>query len=188
VRHRGYFELVRAAGRRVVGIDQSAGMLAQAHARGIATRLERVGLQELAVDAEFDAAMTIDAMENVPPEDWPVVLANLHRAVRPGAHIYLTVEETDDGAIDTAFEATRAQGLPAVRGEIIEGDTAGYHYYPGREQVLRWLTPRAWTLWPRRTTRRTDGVTATCSCKVARSVQPPGFLTRAETDARVFGS
>jgi SAM-dependent methyltransferase len=79
----GYFELVREAGRRVVGIDQSAGMLAQARARGIATRLEPVGLQELAFDAEFDAAMTIDAMENVPPEDWPVVLANLHRALRP---------------------------------------------------------------------------------------------------------
>jgi hypothetical protein len=23
---------------------------------------------------------------------------------------------------------------------VIEGDTAGYHYYPGRDQALRWLT------------------------------------------------
>jgi hypothetical protein len=30
-------------------------------------------------------------MENVPPEQWPLVLANLHRAVRPGGVMYLTV-------------------------------------------------------------------------------------------------
>jgi hypothetical protein len=83
--------------------------------------------------------MTIDAMENVPPEDWPIVLANLHRAVRHGAHLYLTVEEIDDADIDAALVDSTSRGLPALRGEVIEGDTAGYHYYPGRDQVLRWL-------------------------------------------------
>ena len=164
-----YFELVRASGRQVVGIDQSAGMLAQARAKGIATRLEHVGLQELAFDAEFDGAMTIDAMENIPPEDWPVVLANLHRAVRPGGHLYLTVEVVDDGEIDAAFADSTAKGLPAVRGEIIEGDTAGYHYYPRPEQVLRGWTPRAWTSSARASTRRTAGAIATCCCAVAGS-------------------
>jgi SAM-dependent methyltransferase len=134
-----YFDLVRAAGRSVVGIDQSAGMLIQALARGIAVRVDQVGLQELAIDGEFDGAMTIDAMENVPPEDWPLVLANLHRAVRPGAHLYLTVEEIDEAEIDAAFVDSQARGLPALRGEVMEGDTAGYHFYPAREQVLRWL-------------------------------------------------
>ena len=134
-----YFELVRESRREVVGVDGSAGMLGQARARGIATRLEHVGLQDLAFDAEFDGSMTIDAMENVPPEDWPLVLANLHRAVRPGAHLYLTVEEIDQSDIDAAFDDSRAKGLPAVHGEVIEGDTAGYHYYPGREQVLAWV-------------------------------------------------
>lgn len=134
-----YFEQVAAAGRGVVGIDQSAGMLARARARGIATRVEHVGMQELAFDAEFDGSMTIDAMENVPPEDWPMVLANLHRAVRPGGHLYLTVETQGDEAIDAAFADNTAKRLPVVRGEMIEGDSAGYHYYPGREQVLRWL-------------------------------------------------
>jgi ubiquinone/menaquinone biosynthesis C-methylase UbiE len=134
-----YFELVRASGRRVVGIDQSAGMLAQARSKGITTRLEQVGLQELAFEAEFDGAMTIDAMENVPPEDWPLVLANLHRAVQPGGHLYLTVEEIGDADIDAAVADNEAQGIPAVRGEVVEGDVAGYHYYPGREQVMRWL-------------------------------------------------
>ena len=134
-----YFGTVAAAGRQVVGIDQSAGMLAQARARGIATRLEHVGLQDLAFDAEFDGAMTIDAMENVPPEEWPVVLANLHRSVRPDGYLYLTVEEVDETEIDAAEVVARDRGWPAVRGEVIEGDTAGYHYYPGRERVLAWL-------------------------------------------------
>ena len=135
-----YFDQVVAAGRQIVGVDQSAGMLARAQARGIATRLEHLGLQEIAFDAEFDGSMTVDAMENVPPEEWPIVLANLHRAVRPGGHLYLTVETQDDEAIDGAFADNKAKGLPAVRGEIVEGDTAGYHYYPGRDQVVRWLT------------------------------------------------
>jgi SAM-dependent methyltransferase len=134
-----YFPLVRASGREVVGMDQSAGMLAQARAKGLATRLEQKGLQELDVAAGFDGAMTIDAMENIPPEDWPVVLANLHRAVRPGGHLYLTIEEGDESEIEAAFRAMAAEGLPAVRGEIVAGDTAGYHYYPSREQVAAWL-------------------------------------------------
>jgi SAM-dependent methyltransferase len=134
-----YFALVRASGREVVGIDQSAGMLAQARAKGLATALEQVGLQELAFEAAFDGAMTIDAMEYVPPEEWPIVLANLHRAIRPGGHLYLTVEEVDDGDIDAGLADAERLGWPAVRGEIIEGDTAGYHYYPGRTQVMTWF-------------------------------------------------
>jgi SAM-dependent methyltransferase len=70
-----YFAQVRAAGFRVVGIDQSAGMLAEARARGLAERLDQVGLQELAFERAFDAVFTIDAMEIVPPEDWPTVLS-----------------------------------------------------------------------------------------------------------------
>jgi SAM-dependent methyltransferase len=135
-----YFGMVHEAGRRVVGIDQSTGMLAKARAKGLATRLERLGLQEMSFVDAFDGSITVDAMENVPPEDWPVVLSNLHRAVRPGGHLYFTVEEVDDAAeIDEAFAELSGRGLPAVRGEVIEGDVAGYHYYPGREQVERWL-------------------------------------------------
>jgi ubiquinone/menaquinone biosynthesis C-methylase UbiE len=134
-----YFAAVAAAGRRVVGIDQSAGMLAEAAAKGIAESLVHVGLQELAFDHEFDASMTIDAMENVCPEDWPAVLANLRRAVRPGGHLYLTVEEVQGDIVDAAYAELVARGLPAVRGEVVEGGVAGYHYYPGRDRVLAWV-------------------------------------------------
>ena len=62
-----YFSMVAAAGHRVVGTDQSAGMLAQARARGIAIALDRVGLQELRYLGEFNVVLCIDAMENIPP-------------------------------------------------------------------------------------------------------------------------
>lgn len=134
-----YFPLISAAGHRVAGIDQSAGMLEQARARGIAVRLERMSLRDLSYEREFDAALTIDAMENVPREEWPIVLSNLHRAVRSGGLLYMTVEEIDEPEIDAAFESLARAGEPAVRGEVIEGDVAGYHYYPGRAQVLEWF-------------------------------------------------
>jgi ubiquinone/menaquinone biosynthesis C-methylase UbiE len=134
-----YFPLVAAAGLRVAGVDQSAGMLAQARARGIAYSLEQNTLQDLSYAGEFDAVMTVDAMENVPPEDWPVVVANLRRAARPGGFLYMTVEEVSPAHIEQAFQSLSARGLPAVPGEIIEGDVAGYHYYPGRERVIGWF-------------------------------------------------
>jgi SAM-dependent methyltransferase len=134
-----YFPMVAAAGHQVAGVDQSAGMLAQARARGIAFQLEQVALQDLSYAREFDGVITVDAMENIPPEDWPLVLANLHRAVRPGGVMYLTVEEVEQAEIDQAFQSLSARGLPAVRGEIVEGDVAGYHYYPGREQAVEWF-------------------------------------------------
>jgi SAM-dependent methyltransferase len=133
-----YFSMVAAAGHRVVGIDQSAGMLTQARARGIAIALDQVRLQELGNVSEFDAVMTIDAMENIPPEDWPLVLRNLHRAMRPGAFLYLTVEEVAESVIEEASAVLTRRGLPAVRGEVVDGDVAGYHYYPGRDRVAGW--------------------------------------------------
>jgi cyclopropane fatty-acyl-phospholipid synthase-like methyltransferase len=128
--------MVTEAGRRVVGTDQSTGMLARARARFPEVPLEKIGLQELAFDGEFDAVMCIDAMENIPPEDWPAVLANLRRALRGGGHLYLTVEEVDDQELDAVFAEATAQGLPVVRGEE---SREGYHYYPSRDQVAAWL-------------------------------------------------
>ncbi len=134
-----YFAMLAAAGHRVAGADQSAGMLARARARGIAFSLQRTSLQDLSYAARFDAVLTIEAMQHIPPEDWPGVLANLGRAVRPGGLMYLTVEELDLAEIEQAFESLSARRLPAVRGEVIEGDVAGYHYYPGREQAVEWF-------------------------------------------------
>jgi len=134
-----YFAMLAAAGHRVAGADQSAGMLARARARGIAFSLERTSLQDLSHAGRFDAVLTIEAMQHIPPEDWPGVLANLRRAARPGGLVYLTVQGLHQHHIQRAFESRRARGLPAVRGELAGEDTPGYHYFPGRDQAAGWF-------------------------------------------------
>ena len=134
-----YAGMILDAGRRFVGTDQSAGMLARARSKHPDVRFEPLGLQELSFDGRFDAAMCLDAMEHVPPEEWPLVIGNLARALRPGGHLYVTVEEIDGGRLVPAFEEATAAGLPVVYGEVIIGDTGGYHFYPDREQVSAWV-------------------------------------------------
>jgi SAM-dependent methyltransferase len=133
-----YLGLVLAEGRVATGIDQSAGMLAQAVAKYPGADLRRVALQDLDFDAEFDAALCVDAMENVPPEEWPDVLAGLCRALRPGGELYLTVEMTDEQALEDAFATATELGLPAVFGEDTRRDS-GYHFYPRLDRVRAWL-------------------------------------------------
>jgi SAM-dependent methyltransferase len=113
-------------------------MLATARAKHPGVRLEVGGLQELAFEDAFDAAICVDAMEYVFPEDWPLVLANLRRAVRPGGLIYLTVEKISPAEIATVFEEARADGLPVVHGENIRRG-GGYHFYPAPHHVSGWL-------------------------------------------------
>ena len=134
-----YFPLIEAAGHRAIGIDQSQGMLAQAGRRGIAVELAHTSLQELAYTALFDAVLTVDAMENVAPEDWPLVLRNLHQALKADGVLYMTVEDIAAADISAAFAALRERGAPAVHGEVVEGDVAGYHYYPGRDRATQWF-------------------------------------------------
>ncbi|MGI9145999.1 MAG: class I SAM-dependent methyltransferase [Chloroflexota bacterium] len=85
-------------------------MLDPARARGLAASLERMSLQDISYRHEFDAVLTIDAVQNVPREDWPLVLSNLHRAIRPGGYLYMSVEGADESAVDEAFRRTVAQG------------------------------------------------------------------------------
>ena len=136
-----YFELVVAQGRRVVGADQSAGMVEQARARGLADSVEQTGLQELADVEAFDGVLCVDAMEHVPPEDWPGVVRNLSRACRDGGLVYMSLEVLPDqqAHLDQALAGALAQGMPAVRGEDVGEDTGGYHFYPADEQIRGWL-------------------------------------------------
>jgi cyclopropane fatty-acyl-phospholipid synthase-like methyltransferase len=113
--------------------------LEQARRRGIAVELTNASLQELVYNTMFDAVLTVDAMDNVAPEAWPLVVTNLHRALKRGGLLFMTVENIAESDIATAFTLLRESDAPAVEGEIIEGDLSGYHYYPGREQVQAWF-------------------------------------------------
>jgi hypothetical protein len=133
-------------------------MLARAKARFPAVPLERVGLQELAFDAEFDAVMCIDAMANIPPEDWPTVVGNLRRALRPGGHLYLTVEQVGDEELERVFAEATAR---ACRWSGASWPARATTTTP---RVTRWAPGwrrPGWRWWPR-TTATT--ATATCTC------------------------
>ena len=82
--------------------------------------------------------MCVDAMEYVPPEEWPLVLQRLLDAVRPGGSVYLTVECTDEQRLATAYAEARKRGLPVVPGEDA-GRDGGYHHYPDLGRVSDWL-------------------------------------------------
>ena len=134
-----YFSMILDAGCRVVGVDQSSGMLGVARAKHADVPTEKIGLQELGFVAAFDAVICVDAMENVFPEDWPLVLGNLRRALRPGGYLYLTVETIDERELAEVFDEATAQGVPVVQGEHFRRG-GGYHYYPPIAQVNTWLS------------------------------------------------
>ena len=113
-------------------------MLDEARAKFPAAELIKSSLQELDLERAFDGVLCVDAMENVPPEEWPTVLANLHRALKPDGLLYLTVEEHAQADIDAGYADAIARGLPAVAGEYTFGGT-GYHFVPTRPQVAGWV-------------------------------------------------
>ena len=132
-----YWPLILASGRAVWGIDQSREMLARARAKFPDVQVEKIGLQEMQYQEAFEGAICMDAMENVFPEDWPVVLHNLHRAIKPQGYLHFTVEIAAEDEIQNAFTAGQELGLPIVVGEWAH--EGGYHYYPQIEQVKAWL-------------------------------------------------
>jgi len=160
-----YDEMLIEAGHRVLGVDQSARMLARAREYFPLERFPelhymKVGLQEMEFEAEFDGAICMDAFEHVSPEDWPGILARFQKALKPGGLLYVTVESADWDEVRKAYERAKALGLPVVFGEVVDdldasyaqvtrldaptiygkqADLAVYHYYPSSEQVRRWF-------------------------------------------------
>ena len=124
----------------VLGIDQSQGMLARAKAKFPSVQFQKVGLQEMAYQEIFDGVICMDAMENVCPEDWAVVLDNFHRALKPHGYLYFTVEtieNADENEIQQAFERAQKAGVPVIYGEWPDEEV--YHYHPTNQQVNEWV-------------------------------------------------
>lgn len=133
-----YLPLLLDRGHTVIGIDQSQGMLARAKAKFPEVQFEKVGLQEMRYQEMFDGAICMDAMEHVCPEDWPLVLNNLHRALKRQGYLYFTVEIAEETDVKSAFDRGQQLGWPVVYGEWADADEV-YHYYPSLEQVREWL-------------------------------------------------
>jgi SAM-dependent methyltransferase len=142
-----YFPVVLSGGRRLLGVDHAGALLANAAAKFPQVPTEQHDLQELPYRGEFDGVLCVDAMEFVPPEDWPPVLERFRRALRPGGWLYLTVELAPDDRVRAANQAARRSGLPVVDGEVIwEGPDGYYHHYPSMGQVRTWLAGAGFTL------------------------------------------
>jgi ubiquinone/menaquinone biosynthesis C-methylase UbiE len=133
-----YWSLILDSGRSVVGIDQSQQMLLRANAKFPSQRTEKMGLQEIDFIDAFEGIICMDAMEFIPPEDWPTVLNNFSRALKSGGHLYFTVELIAAEERDQAYREGQKQGLPVVEGEYAH--EGSYHYYPALEQVRRWMS------------------------------------------------
>lgn len=134
-----YLPFLLEKGHSLVGIDQSQGMLERAKAKFPTVQFEKMGLQEMAFQEVFDGAICMDAMENVPPEDWFLVLSNFHRALKPHGYFYFTaetIENANEEEIKQAFERAQQAGLPVVYGEYPDEEV--YHYHPTGQQVREW--------------------------------------------------
>jgi cyclopropane fatty-acyl-phospholipid synthase-like methyltransferase len=135
-----YLPFLLEKGHSILGIDQSQGMLANARAKFPAVPFEKIGLQEMAYREVFDGAICVDAMENVCPEDWPLVLDNFHEALKPNGCLYFTAETAENAGeneIKQAFERAQQAGLPVVYGEWPDEEV--YHYHPTNQQVREWV-------------------------------------------------
>jgi 2-polyprenyl-3-methyl-5-hydroxy-6-metoxy-1,4-benzoquinol methylase len=148
------------AGRPVIGIDQSAGMLRRAREhfpqeRYPQLRYEKMSLQEmemkLAYHEAFDGIICMDAMEHICPEDYPEILHGFHQALKPGCLLYFTADTTetaiDDGVdIEGVYERAKKLGFPVVRGEWVDEIEVAYkqtiEIIPG-QQVPENLADRA---------------------------------------------
>lgn len=138
-----YWPFLLEAGVRLVGVDQSRGMLEQAKAKFPDVPVMKCPLQELGdllvLRDRFDGLMCVDALECVGPEDWPVVLGGFYQLLRHGGLAYLTVELLDEHAVAGRHAvAPPASDAPLVDGERFLDDD-GYHYYPTALKVDGWL-------------------------------------------------
>lgn len=146
------------AGHPVVGIDQSAGMLRRAQEHFPQVRYIQMALQEMDFQETFAGVICMDAMEHIPPEDYPGILDGFQRALMPGGVLYFTADraEEPDFDLELYYERAKAAGLPVVFGEVADeaafdlamelpemsgeqSDIAVYHYYPPLEQVRQWI-------------------------------------------------
>jgi cyclopropane fatty-acyl-phospholipid synthase-like methyltransferase len=136
-----YFRLVLQSGRSVLGVDHSEGQLARAREKFPGVRTEKRVLRELPYQEEFDGVICVDAMEFVPPEDWPAVLGRFRSALRAEGWLYFTVELARPENVREATDRARRSGLPVVGGEVMWDDPEGayYHHYPSIEQVRTWV-------------------------------------------------
>jgi 2-polyprenyl-3-methyl-5-hydroxy-6-metoxy-1,4-benzoquinol methylase len=148
------------AGHRVVGIDQSAGVLDSAKEHHPEAEYKKMALHEMNFQETFDGIICMDAMEHICPEDYPGILLGFQEALKPCGVLYFTADREEEPDFDLLmyFEQGKVLGLPIVFGEVADEsafeqamameqmdvpdeltDRAVYHYYPPLKKVREWI-------------------------------------------------
>jgi demethylmenaquinone methyltransferase/2-methoxy-6-polyprenyl-1,4-benzoquinol methylase len=142
-------ELVRQKGCAVVGVDQSAGMLAEAQRRvdGRVRLVEASAEQLPFADAEFDALTFTYLLRYV--DDVPATLRELVRVVRPGGTIAGLEFGVPDGVWRPLWELYVRVGLPAAGSAIGRGwrDVGSFLGPSIRSFYAGWPLPRLLAAW-----------------------------------------
>lgn len=150
--------LLLNAGHKVVGIDQSAGVLKLASEHFPVVEYKKMALHEMNFHEDFDGVICMDAMEHICPEDYSGILHGFQKALKPGGVLYFTAdrEEEPDFDLEMYYKQGKAAGLPIVFGEVADDeafklvmeqmdasdeltDRAVYHYYPPLAKVREWV-------------------------------------------------
>jgi demethylmenaquinone methyltransferase/2-methoxy-6-polyprenyl-1,4-benzoquinol methylase len=146
-------ELVRQHGCSVVGVDQSAEMLAEAERRNNGSINGHIELVEASADAlpfadgEFDALTFTYLLRYVP--DPPATLRELARVVRPGGTVAGLEFGVPPALWRLPWELHVRLGLP-VAGAIIGGGWREVGTFLGpsiRDFDVRWPLPRLADAW-----------------------------------------
>lgn len=132
-----YFELLTKSNCQILGIDNSRGMLSKAQKKFPKIQVEKGKLQEISYKEKFDAVICIDAMENIFPEHWLLVLKNFYNAAKKKGYVYFTVEIIANEELQKNYELSISQNIPVELGDYLEN--GGYHYYPKLEAVREWI-------------------------------------------------
>ncbi|HSH80249.1 MAG TPA: class I SAM-dependent methyltransferase [Herpetosiphonaceae bacterium] len=113
---------LEAQGARVVGVDLSRGMLAQARqiTRG---PLAQMDLRRLAFrDSRFGGVWCAASLLHLPKAEAPGALRELHRVLRPGGLLHLSIQEGEgerwesnpDGTVERLFARYSAEAAAAL--------------------------------------------------------------------------
>jgi hypothetical protein len=127
------------AGRQVVGTDQSVGNACPREGEHPDVQLEHVGLQELAFEEEFGAAMCVDAMDTCRPRTGR---ASSDPAATSTSRSRRSTDESSIVCSPKRRKRASSPFMARMSAQIAASTTTT----PDREHVRRWLVDAGFAL------------------------------------------
>ncbi|MBR27811.1 MAG: SAM-dependent methyltransferase [Rhodobacteraceae bacterium] len=107
-----------AAGLEVRALDASAGLVAEARAKGVPAELGR--FEDLDETAAFDGAWVSFSLLHAPLAAWPDALGRIARALRPGGVLFLGLKEGEGETRDRLGRRYSYVSAPDLRALLAE--------------------------------------------------------------------